>query len=92
MFIRFLVTLCVVPILSGSLSACDHAVDTAPREAALAQTVAPATPLAPAPSEVQQWAAQQTGAPAHLARTDTPAQPSEAASDALLPPVIHEVE
>ena len=86
MFKRYLLPLCAALIVS----ACgDHDEPAAPTTAA-----APVTPI-PGTSDVQQWAAQQTGsvAPGSVAPTFLPASSASApVKDALLPPVIHEVE
>jgi hypothetical protein len=93
-FNRLPAALCVALILSGFLSACeDHDNDAASHPSAVAKAIT-ATALAPATSDVQQWAAQQTGAqsPARLAPANTSAHALAAPSDALMPPVIHDVE
>lgn len=89
MFKRYLLPLCAALIVS----ACgDHDEPAAPTTAAAPVTNIPGT------SDVQQWAAQQTGsvAPSSLPTSLATSLPASSASapvkDALLPPVIHEVE
>jgi hypothetical protein len=92
---RFLLSLAAA-LIALALSACGDRESADDRATPVAANAAPPAPVADtaAPSDIQQWAAQQTGAASPHAHSPAAASTAVSAvvSAALLPPVIHEAE
>lgn len=91
---RFLLSLAAA-LIALAFSACGDRESADERATPVAANAAPRAPVADtaAPSDIQQWAAQQTGAASpHAHSPAASAAASAVVSAALLPPVIHEAE